>query len=123
MFSGLTQLLGRVKGSYLVHSGLDTSPDVVGTIHDWCIAIISLSGRPEYLKTGSKSWLRGPNHLVGRVKRPDLVQSGRNTSRDVVGGLPRAQERYITTISLSGHPERKKFFGTFGPLEAKLNRH
>ena len=37
-----------------------------------------------------------------------MVQSGRNTSRDVVGGLSRAQEGYITTTSLSGHPEKKK---------------
>ena len=44
----------------------------------------------------------GLNHLLGRVKRSDLVQSGRDTSPDVVGGLTRAQ---ITIISLWEHPE------------------
>ena len=33
----------------------------------------------------------GLNHLLGRVKTSDLVQSGRDTSPDVVGGLTRAQ--------------------------------
>ena len=32
------------------------------------------------------------NHLLGRVKTSDLVQSGRGTSLDVVGRLTRAQE-------------------------------
>ena len=34
----------------------------------------------------------GLNHLLGRVKRSDLVQSGWDTSPDVVGGLTGAQE-------------------------------
>ena len=44
------------------------------------------------------------NQLPGRVKRSDLVQSGRDTS-DVVGGLTRAHEQYITVISLWERPE------------------
>ena len=32
----------------------------------------------------------GLNHLLGRVMRSDLVQSGRDTSPDVVAGLARA---------------------------------
>ena len=34
----------------------------------------------------------GLNHLLGRVKRSDLVQNDRDTSPDVVGGPTRAQE-------------------------------
>ena len=39
-----------------------------------------------------KMMVSGLNHLLGRVKRSDLVQSGRDTSPDVVGGLTRAQK-------------------------------
>ena len=39
-----------------------------------------------------KMMVSGRNHLLGRVKRSDLVQSGRDTSPDVVGGLKRAQK-------------------------------
>ena len=35
------------------------------------------------------------NHLLGRVKRSYLVQSGRGTSSDVVGGLTRAQKSKV----------------------------
>ena len=45
------------------------------------------------------------NHLPGRVKRSDLVQSGRDTSPDVMGGLTRAHEQYITVIPLWERPE------------------
>ena len=38
-----------------------------------------------------KMMVSGLNHLLGRVKRSDLVQSGRGTSPDVVGGLTRGQ--------------------------------
>ena len=55
------------------------------------------------------------NQLVGRVKRSDLVQSGRDTSSDVVGGLTRAREQYITVISFGAH------LGLWRPLEAKPN--
>ena len=64
------------------------------------------------------------NHLPGRVKRSDLVQSGRDTSLDVVGGLTRAQEQYITVTPLWERPENTHFgltwahLGSFGPLEA-----
>ena len=34
-----------------------------------------------------KMMVSGVNHHVGRVKRSDLVQSGRATSPDIVGGL------------------------------------
>ena len=57
------------------------------------------------------------NHLQGRVQRSDLVQSGRDTSPDVVGGITRAQEQYITVISLWERPENTHL-GSFGPLEA-----
>ena len=43
-------------------------------------------------KNGLKMMVSDLNHLPGRVKRSDLVQSGRDTSPDVVGGLTRAQE-------------------------------
>ena len=68
------------------------------------------------------------NHLPGRVKRSDLVQSGRDTSPDVVGGLTRAQEQYITVISLWERPENTHLgliwahLGLWRPLEAKPNR-
>ena len=39
-----------------------------------------------------KMMVSGLNHVLGRVKRSDLVQSGRDTSPDVVGGLARAQK-------------------------------
>ena len=64
------------------------------------------------------------NHPPGRVKRSDLVQSGRDTSPDVVGGLTRAQEYYITVIPLWERPENAHLgliwahLGSFGPPEA-----
>ena len=39
-----------------------------------------------------KMMVSGLNHLLGRVQTSDLVQSGRDTSPDVVGGLTRAQK-------------------------------
>ena len=39
-----------------------------------------------------KMMVSGLNHLLGRVKTSDLVQSGQDTFPDVVGGLTRAQE-------------------------------
>ena len=39
-----------------------------------------------------KMMVSGLNHLLGRVKGSDLVQSGRDTYPDVVGGLTRAQK-------------------------------
>ena len=44
------------------------------------------------VKNGLKMMISGLNHLLGRVKRSDLVQSGRDTSPDVVRGPTRAQE-------------------------------
>ena len=44
------------------------------------------------VKSALKMMVSDLNHLPGRVKRSDLVQSGRDTSPDVVGGLTRAQE-------------------------------
>ena len=43
-------------------------------------------------KNGLKMMVSDLNHLPGRVKRSDLVQSGRDTSPDVVEGLTRAQD-------------------------------
>ena len=57
------------------------------------------------------------NHLPGRVKRSDLVQSGRDTSPYVVGGLTRDQKQYITVIKLWERPENTHL-GSFGPLDA-----
>ena len=39
-----------------------------------------------------KMMVSGLNHLLGRVKTSDLVQSGLDTSPDGVGGLTRAQK-------------------------------
>ena len=39
-----------------------------------------------------KMMVLGLNHLLGRVKTSDLVQSGRDCSPDVVGGLKWAHE-------------------------------
>ena len=39
-----------------------------------------------------KMMVSGLNQLLGRVKTSDLVQSGRDTFPDVVGGLTRAQK-------------------------------
>ena len=61
------------------------------------------------------------NRLAGRVQRSDLIQSGRDTSPDVVGGLTRAQKRYITVITLWERPENTHLgliLGSFGPLKA-----
>ena len=60
------------------------------------------------------------NHLPGRVKRSDLVQSGRDTSPDVVGGITRALGQYTTVIPLWERPENTHwgYLGSFGPLEA-----
>ena len=44
------------------------------------------------VRNGLRMMVSGLNHLLGRVKRSDLVQSGRDTSPDVVGGLTRAHE-------------------------------
>ena len=57
------------------------------------------------------------NYLPGRVKRSALVQSGRDTSPDVGGGLTRAQEQYIMVISLWERPETL-IWGSFGLIWA-----
>ena len=44
------------------------------------------------VKSGLKMVVSDLNHLLGRVKRSYLVQSGRDNSPDVMGGLTRAQE-------------------------------
>ena len=61
------------------------------------------------VKNGRKMMVSDLNHLPGRVKRSDLVQSERDTSPDDVGGLTRAQESYITVISLWERPENTHF--------------
>ena len=57
------------------------------------------------------------NHLSGRVKTSYLVQSGRDTSPDVVGGLTRAHEQYIKVIPLWERPENTHL-GSFGLIWA-----
>ena len=63
---------------------------------------------------GLRIAVSGLNHLLGRLKRSDLIQSGRDTSSDVVGGLtqPRSEQlRIIPPLwGIRKHP--------FGPLEA-----
>ena len=44
------------------------------------------------VKNGLSMMVLDLNHLPGRLKRSDLVQSGRDTSPDVVGGRTRAHE-------------------------------
>ena len=92
-FSGLNHLLGGVKTSYLVQSGQDTSPDVVegsrGAQKQY-ITVISRSGCPEKHDFGliwaSGDTFSGLNHLLAGVKTSYLVQSGQDTSPDVVEG-------------------------------------
>ena len=59
----------------------------------------------------------GLNHLLGGVKTSYLVQSGQDTSPDVLEGSRGAQKQYITVISRLGCPENT-ISGAFGPLEA-----
>ena len=79
-------------------------------------------------KSGLKMMVSDLNHLPGRVKRSDLVQSRRDTSPDVVGGLIRAQEYYLSVTSLWGRPENTHLgliwahLGLWRPLEAKPDR-
>ena len=68
---------------------------VSGTHHDGNMLYFSMQKQIHFFsrfKNGFKMMVSGLNHLLGRVKRSDLVQSGRDTSPDVVGGLTRAQE-------------------------------
>ena len=44
------------------------------------------------VRNGLKMMVSGLNHLLDRVKTSDLVQSGRDTSPDDVGGLTRAHK-------------------------------
>ena len=57
-----------------------------------CPNHIHFFSRVKNVKNGLRMMVSGLNHLLGRVKRSDLVQSGRDTSPDVVGGLARAHE-------------------------------
>ena len=50
-------------------------------IHFFSVVIIEL-----------KMMVSGLNHLLGRVKTSDLVQSGRDTFPSVMGGLKRAKK-------------------------------
>ena len=47
----------------------------------------------------------GLNHVLGRVKRSNLVQTERDTSPDVLRGLTRVQERSLMIISCWERPE------------------
>ena len=77
------------------------------------ISIHSFSG----VKNGLKMMVSDLNYLPGRVKRYDLVQSGRDTSPDVVGGLTRDHEQFIT-LGTSRKHSFGAHLGSFGPLEA-----
>ena len=57
------------------------------------------------------------NHPLDGFKTSDLVQSGQDTSPDVVEGSRGAQKQYITVISRLRCPENT-ISGAFGPLEA-----
>ena len=74
--------LGCVKVSGPNHNGNMFYFQIPQLIHFFSGVIIEL-----------KMMVSGLNHLLGRVKKTsDLVQSGRDTSPDVVGGLARAQK-------------------------------
>ena len=46
------------------------------------------------VKNGLKMMVSNLNHLLGRVKRSDLVQNERSAFPDVVGGLANTETRY-----------------------------
>ena len=72
-------------------------------------------------KNGLKMMVSDLNHLPGRVKRSDLVQSGRDTSPDVVRGAntgPRVIYHGYTTLGTSRKHSFGAHLGSFGPLEA-----
>ena len=88
LFALLTRLPGG-KWSYL---SVAMGP---GLCHDRNILCTSMQKQIHLfsrVRNGLRMMVSGLNHLLGRVKRSDLVQSGRDTSPDVVGGLTRAHE-------------------------------
>ena len=96
-FSDLNHPLDGFKTSDLVQSGQDTSPDgVEGLIyaHGSQITVISLREVPKNtqfeLILASGDTFSGLDHLLGGVKTSYLVQSGQDTSPDVVDGSRRA---------------------------------
>ena len=86
MVSGLSHLLGRVKRSDLVPNEHNTSPNDVGGLI-WTKSRYYHSGDVPNTKKRHKMVVSDLTHLLRRVKRSDLVQNERKTSRDVVGGL------------------------------------
>ena len=64
---------------------------------------------PFELILASGGTFSGLNHLLGGVKTSDMVQSGQDTSPDVVEGSRGVQKQYITVISHSGCPEKHDF--------------
>ena len=78
---GIRSVLGNVKASRTHHDGNMFYFQMPQHIHFFSGAKIEL-----------KMMVLGLNHLLGRVRTSDLVQSGRDTSPDVVEGLTRAQE-------------------------------
>ena len=79
MANGIISAVGQVLGPN--HNGNMFNFQIPQHIHFFSGVIIEL-----------KMMVSGLNHLLGRVKRSDLVQSGRDTFPDVVGGLTRAHE-------------------------------
>ena len=73
MGNGITSAVVSFLGPY--HNGNMFYFQIPQHIHFFSGVIIEL-----------KMMVSGLNHLLGRVKRSDLVQSGRDTSPDVVGG-------------------------------------
>ena len=78
--TGVTRsVLGGVKALGPNHNGNMFDFQMPQHIHFFSGVIIEL-----------KMMVSGLDHLLGRVKTSDLVQSGRDTFLDVVGGLTRA---------------------------------
>ena len=75
-------VLGDVKVSGPNHNGNMFYFQMPQHIHFFSGVIIEL-----------KMMISGLDHLLGRVKTSDLVQSGWDSSPHVVGGLKRAQEQ------------------------------
>ena len=89
MVSGLTHLVGRVKRSGLVQSGLDTSPNDVA----WSMSSVPrecCSRDVPKTENGRKIMVPGSESSCRESEEARLGPEWMNTSRDIVGGIPRA---------------------------------
>ena len=88
----LFALLTRLPGGKWSCPAVAMGP---GLCHDRNILCTSMQKQIHLfsrVRNGLRMMVSGLNHLLGRVKRSDLVQSGRDTSPDAVGGLTLACE-------------------------------